>query len=199
MTSPRRCHLKSGFVFIHLRGIGYSQLTTTWQEGGSMTVEEARRLFAYNDWANGRLTETLKRLSPEKTTATVPSSFSSLRDTYAHILMAEWNWLRRWLRKDQASPPRAGKDGTVNEVAAAFSEIQADRNAFLARLSETDLAVPDWYRETRGPDHAYSLEDMFRHVVNHSAYHRGQAATQLRQLGEAPSGTDFILFVREGR
>jgi uncharacterized damage-inducible protein DinB len=163
-----------------------------------MTVEEARRLFAYNDWANGRLTETLKRLPPGKTTETVQSSFSSLRDTCAHILMAEWNWLRRWLREDRVPPPRAGKDGTVDEVAAAFSEIQTDRNAFLARLSDTDLAVPDWYRETRGPDHAYSLEDMFRHVVSHSAYHRGQATTQLRQLDEEPPGTDFILFVREG-
>jgi uncharacterized damage-inducible protein DinB len=90
------------------------------------------------------------------------------------------------------------KEGTVPEVAAAFTELQQERNALLARLTNADLAVPDWYRETRGPDHAYSLADMFRHVVHHSACHQGQATTQLRQLDEEPPGTDFILFVREG-
>jgi uncharacterized damage-inducible protein DinB len=34
-----------------------------------------------------------------------------------------------------------------------------------------------------------------RHVVNHSSYHRGQTATQLRQLGEVPPGTDLILYL----
>ena len=164
-----------------------------------MTIEEARRLFAYNDWANGRLGDALGRLPPEKTSATVKSSFSSLRDTYAHMLTAEWVWLRRWLREDWGSPPPVVKEGTVPEVSAAFSEVQEERNDLLARLTDADLAVPDWYRETRGADHAYSLADMFRHVVNHSAYHRGQATTQLRQLDEEPPGTDFILFVREGR
>lgn len=163
-----------------------------------MTIDEARRLFAYDDWANGRLADALKRLPAEKTTAKVTSSFSSLRDTYAHILVAEWVWLRRWLREDWGSPPPVMKEGTVPEVAAAFTELQEERNALLARLTNADLAVPDWHRETRGPDHAYSLADMFRHVVGHSAYHRGQATTQLRQLDEEPPGTDFILFAREG-
>ena len=36
-----------------------------------------------------------------------------------------------------------------------------------------------------------------RHVVNHSTYHRGQLATQLRQLGHTPPNTDFIRFLRE--
>jgi uncharacterized damage-inducible protein DinB len=163
-----------------------------------MTIEEARRLFAYDDWANDRLADTLKRLPPEKTSATVKSSFSSLRDTYAHIVVAEWVWLRRWLREDWGSPPPEAKDGTLDEVTAALSQVQAERRDLLARLSDADLRVPDWFRETRGPENAYSLEDMFHHIVNHSAYHRGQAATQLRQLGVAPPGTDFILFVREG-
>lgn len=164
-----------------------------------MTIDEARRLFAFNDWANDRLSETLKRLSPEKTTATAESSFSSLRDTHAHILAAEWRWLRRWLREDQGAPPPAVKQGTVGEVAAALAEVQDERRSLLTRLSDADLKVPDWYRETREPAHTYSLDDMFRHLVNHSTYHRGQATTQLRQLGETPPGTDFILFVREGR
>jgi len=36
------------------------------------------------------------------------------------------------------------------------------------------------------------------HVVLHSAYHRGQIATQMRAGGEAPAHTDFIHAVRRG-
>ena len=36
-------------------------------------------------------------------------------------------------------------------------------------------------------------------VVNHSTYHRGQAATQLRQLGQTPPNTDLIAFLWQRR
>ena len=38
---------------------------------------------------------------------------------------------------------------------------------------------------------------MVQHVVNHGAYHRGQVATLLRQLGATPISTDLIVFHRE--
>jgi uncharacterized damage-inducible protein DinB len=41
------------------------------------------------------------------------------------------------------------------------------------------------------------MADLIRHVVNHSTYHRGQLATQLRQLGQIPPATDFIVYRRE--
>lgn len=37
-------------------------------------------------------------------------------------------------------------------------------------------------------------EQMLRHVVNHSTYHRGQIATMLRQLGAKAASTDLIIF-----
>jgi uncharacterized damage-inducible protein DinB len=34
------------------------------------------------------------------------------------------------------------------------------------------------------------------HKVNHSSYHRGQAAAMMRMIGVKPVGTDFINYAR---
>jgi uncharacterized damage-inducible protein DinB len=41
------------------------------------------------------------------------------------------------------------------------------------------------------------LLDLLLHVVNHSTYHRGQAAMLLRALGAVAPETDFVVY-REG-
>ncbi len=42
------------------------------------------------------------------------------------------------------------------------------------------------------------MEDILTHVVLHSAYHRGQIASQVRSGGEQPAYTDFIHAARQG-
>jgi uncharacterized damage-inducible protein DinB len=53
------------------------------------------------------------------------------------------------------------------------------------------------YRTLAGQSYRNSLADLVRHVVNHSTYHRGQAATQLRQLQVVPPSTDFVRYRNE--
>jgi uncharacterized damage-inducible protein DinB len=48
-----------------------------------------------------------------------------------------------------------------------------------------------------GAKYRHRYADMFRHLANHSTYHRGQVAAMLRQLGEKPPATDLIRFYRE--
>ena len=38
---------------------------------------------------------------------------------------------------------------------------------------------------------------IFRHVVNHGTYHRGQVASKLKRLGVEQPATDFIYFAFE--
>jgi len=162
-----------------------------------MTVEEARALFAYDDWANGRLVEAVERLTAEQSGKTIASSFPSLRETVAHIVMAEWFWLHRWLGENPTKAPAWESGSSLTEVQKALAGVQSDRGALLDRLSDEALAEPAPYRDKGGGEHHQRLGDQMRHVVNHSTYHRGQAATQLRQLGETPPGTDLILYLRE--
>jgi uncharacterized damage-inducible protein DinB len=50
-----------------------------------------------------------------------------------------------------------------------------------------------------GATYRLRYADMFRHLANHSTYHRGQVAAMLRLLGEKPPSTDLIRFYRESR
>ena len=45
----------------------------------------------------------------------------------------------------------------------------------------------------------YTLGELIQHALNHSTYHRGQAALLLRQLGHVPPFTDYHDFLAEAR
>src|SRR5438445_401489 len=53
-------------------------------------------MFDYNYWARDRQLKACKALSPEQFLRPMGSSFSSLRDTLAHLVAVEWVWQERW-------------------------------------------------------------------------------------------------------
>jgi uncharacterized damage-inducible protein DinB len=55
------------------------------------------------------------------------------------------------------------------------------------------------YENLEGVRWEYSLAEMMQHLANHSSYHRGQIAVLLRQLGQTPPATDFLVFLDEQR
>jgi uncharacterized damage-inducible protein DinB len=44
-----------------------------------------------------------------------------------------------------------------------------------------------------------SVRHALTQAAMHSHYHRGQNATRLRDLGGVPPGTDFIVWLRDGK
>ena len=64
-----------------------------------MTSDEVRKLYDYNKWANRRIVECCRPIDSSAFTKNLGNSFSSLRDTLAHIIGAEWVWLERWQRR----------------------------------------------------------------------------------------------------
>lgn len=163
-----------------------------------MTIDEARELFRYGAWATGRMFDAAGALTAEQFAAHVTSSFPSFGATLAHIVGAEWIWLRRWLGESPLGMPAwVASPASLGELRTHFAAVDADRHAFLAPLTDADLARRVAYRTMDGKAWDHALGDLIRHVVNHSTYHRGQLTTMLRQLGEAPPNTDFIRYVRE--
>lgn len=160
-----------------------------------MTPEEVQTLYAYNAWANRRALDACAPLSAAQFTQNVVSSFSSVRDTLAHIMLAEWIWLERWLGRSPAFPPSDLAD--FASIRTRWQTIDADLNAFVQKLSVADLDRVVEYKNTKGNAFSNSMQQMLQHVVNHSTYHRGQITTMLRQLGATPLTTDLIAFYRE--
>lgn len=157
-----------------------------------------RELFRYNEWANARLLAVLRPLPQAVLTQQVASSFPSLRRTLAHMVMAEWLWLERWLGRSPTALPAWVPDAELPVLEAALHDVQARRGAWLAGLDEAALGRTLEYRTTTGQACAFVLRDLLVHAVNHATFHRGQLVTLLRQAGarELP-GTDLFLWRRE--
>lgn len=162
-----------------------------------MRVSDVQSLYAYNEWANARIFSAAAELDPEVFTTPRGSSFSSIRDTIAHIAASEWVWLRRWRGESPSAQPEWAALQQAAALTEKLREVEADRAAFLRGLADDDLGKPLAYRNLKGDAFSEPLVDQLVHVVNHSSYHRGQVATLARQAGFAAPATDLIVFKRE--
>lgn len=157
-------------------------------------VAVIQELCRYNEWANGRVFESVSALTDEEFGRDLRCSHRSVRDTLAHIVWAEWIWLRRW----KGTSPQIVFQGAdfphCTDLRARWVEVAIEQRAFVDAVTAESLAAVVPYVNLRGETWRYPLWREMWHVVNHSTYHRGQVAAMLRQLGERPVATDFLVF-----
>jgi uncharacterized damage-inducible protein DinB len=164
----------------------------------SRSPQEISQLFAYNRWANARTLEPVSKLTAEEYGRTLGGSFPSVGETLAHIYAAEWIWLERWQGRSPRGLPAAGEVPNLAALREKWKTVEAGQSAFLEAVTPARLAEVVSYVNVRGETWSYPLGEMLVHLVNHSSYHRGQVATLLRQLGQAPEPTDYLLFLDGG-
>lgn len=162
-----------------------------------MTIDEARTHFDFDEWANARYVAVLADLPPAALAEPVVSSFPSLLATFAHLVGAEWIWLRRWKGDHPREAPDWMTDPTLENLRARLAAVQEERAAFLDTLESRDLRRRVDFTLMDGSPRSAAFAAMFLHVVSHSTFHRGQLATLLRQAGAVPPATDRIAFHRE--
>jgi uncharacterized damage-inducible protein DinB len=113
----------------------------------------------------------------------------------AHIVGAELLWLAR-LRKE---PPvmAVWPDLDLQGCSDGLDDASRQWSAYLHSdgLHLTDSVS---YTNTKGEPWANTVEDILIHVTIHSAYHRGQIASDVRGAGSEPAYTDYIHAVRRG-
>jgi len=153
----------------------------------------------YDLWANLRLARASSRLSVEEFTQPVVSSFPSIQQTFVHILWAEELWLERWQGHSSIPLLDPGDYPTARSIQTALEALHGSQVQFLASLERgaEDRAVS--YLDSGGQRWEYSLRQMVEHLVVHSAYHRGQLVTLLRQRGIEPPSTDYLVQVDSKR
>jgi len=159
-----------------------------------MQPETIRELYLYNHWANQRVLASVEPLSAGEFNRAMGNSFSSVRDTLAHILGAEWIWLERWLGRSPRELLPTSDFPTVEAIRRRWQVVQQDLNRFLETLTPESLQKSLAYINRAGEPFAYPLWQQMVHVVNHSSYHRGQVTSLLRQLGKEPQNTDFLVY-----
>jgi uncharacterized damage-inducible protein DinB len=146
--------------------------------------QHLRRLLQYDAWANRKTLESLGERPPQQ----------SLR-WMAHIVGAEYLWLARL--EGEPAPlavwPDLGVDACrekVMELGRLWPEfLESHRNSLGHTVS---------YINTKGQAWTNTVEEILTHVPIHSAYHRGQIASDVRGAGMTPVLTDYIHAVRQG-
>jgi uncharacterized damage-inducible protein DinB len=162
-----------------------------------MSPEEVRLLYDYNAWANRRSLDAVTALTPEQFTKPMGSSFSSVRDTLAHIFGAEWIWLERFQGRSPASLPDTTQYADVQSLGESWGEFELRLLSFVRGLTQKELNRVMEYKTLKFGVYSNPLWQSMQHLVNHGTYHRGQATTLLRQHGAKPILTDLMHFYRE--
>jgi uncharacterized damage-inducible protein DinB len=162
-----------------------------------MTTDEVRELFAYNAWANRKMFAAASALPAEAYGRDLHSSHGGVHRTLAHIVWAEQLWLHRWLGKPNPAVPQGRDLTSVEGVQKRWEAVEAERASFLAGITAGTLEEGQVVRPSTGGEFRHTFREMFRHVIDHSSYHRGQVVTLLRQLGVTPPSTGLIVFFRE--
>jgi uncharacterized damage-inducible protein DinB len=162
-----------------------------------MTPQEMQLLFTYNDWANKRALQAASTLTTDQFTKPLGNSFSSVRDTLAHMYGAETIWLQRFKGESPSAFPDTSQINDIAALEARWNPIAADLLDFVNGLTQEDIDRVVEYKTMKFGVYSNPLWQSLQHVVNHGTYHRGQITTMLRQLGAQPILTDLMHFYRE--
>ena len=155
--------------------------------------DDLTSLYAYDRWANARLLEACRSLTPEQYAGEPVPGWSSVRASLTHIAIVTDGWLRGLANEPLEVLPTEADLTTVDESAQLLEQAYARFDAWYPRVSPQELtAVRTLRRGTRVavlPPWA-----VLRHIVNHSTYHRGQIAAKLKRWGVEPPATDLVFW-----
>jgi uncharacterized damage-inducible protein DinB len=161
-------------------------------------LETLRELYSHMEWADALVWQSALA-------ATDAAEDKSLRERLYHIHMVQLAFLKVW-KQEQFKP----QDGaSLQDLPALLSWTRrnyAELKEYLKDLASMELERPvvmPWIKmfEARMGREADvpSFHETLLQVAMHTAYHRGQVNTRLRELGAEPPLTDFIAWVWLGK
>jgi uncharacterized damage-inducible protein DinB len=153
-----------------------------------MNLDDFRRGFAYDEWANQEV------LVSFHAAGTPPTRSLTL---LAHILGTEYVWYSRLISK--VSPFAVWPQLTIENCEQHAIALKRIWDDYLEGMTPDDLEQSISYKNTKGESFINSVADVLMHVIMHSAYHRGQIAADMRAHGHTPAYTDFIHAVRQNK
>lgn len=125
-----------------------------------------------------------------------------LRERLHHIHMVQRLFFDVW--RGVAVDPQAGQGLQGRELMEWAREYYPQARALLDAAEDLDRPVVlPWARQASErlgiQPSIVTLRDTAAQVVAHTAHHRGQVATRLRELGGSPPLIDFIAWAWRGR
>lgn len=129
-----------------------------------------KELFAYNHYFNQKLVDAFKD-------HTNKISERPLK-LFSHIMNAQQIWNNRIAPKEKLFGV-----WELQAIQDLKNIDQANYEYSLYILEKFDLKDTFHYTNSKGQVFENKIQDALFHVINHSTYHRGQIATEFRQIG----------------
>jgi uncharacterized damage-inducible protein DinB len=150
-------------------------------------------IFKHNLWANLHLLECCAELTDEQLDATLSGTFGSIRNTLAHIVLAEQSYFSRIStgkrhRRSENAPPLT--------LAKMMESVQATGTGLIewsTKVRAEDTVQIDWDGIPREVPKTIILTQ----AINHATEHRAQIMTILTQLGIQPPELDSWTYFDE--
>ena len=162
-----------------------------------LTAAAARELLLYMLWADRHVMQAVRGVREEDLTRNAGVSFGSMLGTLAHILGSQRMWLSRFQGISLDRVPSIQDFPDRMSWITGWEETAAQVEAFLAGLTDEQLAAPVTWTTTTGETYTRFLWQPVLHLVNHATYHRGQVVSLLRQMGYGAPTTDLIYYFHE--
>lgn len=153
-------------------------------------------LFAFNRWANAKMLDACRKLTPEQYAAEPVPGLSSIRFTVYHIAVVTDAWLRRLADDPNQNFATETEVATVDDAARILDRAYKTLDSLLPTLTPERLTAT---REYRGRTRIFVAPPwlVLRHIVNHTTYHRGQVASKLKRFGIQQAETDMVYWAME--
>jgi uncharacterized damage-inducible protein DinB len=147
-----------------------------------------QELFQHQAYADASMLTAIRRHE-------IAAHDPELRTLVHHMLVAHRFWIHlsqglHFPVEDEARVP-----DSLDLIATRYRETQAQEQAWLATLQESDLVRT--MASPFLPGRRIAVREALVQVCMHSQGHRSQCATRLRLLGGEPPPLDFILWLKD--
>jgi uncharacterized damage-inducible protein DinB len=143
-------------------------------------------LFRYNDWATKESVLSIKKLNND------PSD--KIISIMSHVVAAQQLWYYRVVKTE--FPVKPWQIYTLDDCISKSVEITSKWITLLEESDDAGLETRVSYVNTQGKQFENSIKDIVIHIINHSSYHRAQVALYVRDAGDEPALTDYIVYAR---
>ena len=160
-----------------------------------MNKNDISTFVHFNFWANERLLDTCKQLSPDDFVRAVEPNpgWGSLHAILVHTLDTEFGW-RLILQSQEANMILEASDFTdIETLQARWTSEKSAWIEYLESLNNTNLKQGYGAESKKSP----KVWQTIMHVVTHGIQHRSEAAAILTGYGHSPGELDFDVFLLE--
>lgn len=139
-------------------------------------------LFSHHLWANLRLLEHCKSLTSDQLSASIPGSYSSIYETWHHIVTSEQSYFSRISTGKPYVRPADAPPITMDEMAEVLRATGTGLIEWASKVQADDTVEVNWEGTPRDVPKTIILTQ----IINHATEHREQIKAIMTEIGIEP-------------